>query len=262
LIVYCIEIGLVNLLVSQAKSSWQYIFHIFVLLTKDKRLRRLSRQALCLLIFALLWWMNWKLFLATTVGIGLMSLGYLLQNPHWQRYYQKWRNFLVGSNRQLVLAVVAGSSGAFCTYLAASVWADADNQWLATGSILQGAASLTTLLLLLWSLRGKKASSLEAKLDRLLADLTHSDRLKRLIAIRQLTRLLITNRLSAEHYHQSIEYFHLMLSEPQPQIIRNALLESLDILATEQATIKPTPIKIPLQLQRSRKSLLDKALID
>ena len=249
-------------LVSQAKSSWQYIFHIFVLLTKDKQLRRLSRYVLCLLVFAFLWWMNWKLFLATSVGIGLMSLCYLLQNSYWQRYYQKWCNFLVGSNRQLVLAVGAGSSGAFCTYLAASVWADADNQWLATGSILQGAVSLTTLALVVWSLRGKKTSSLEAKLDRLLADLTHGDRLKRLIAIRQLTRLLIGNRLSAGHYHQSIEYFHLMLSEPQPQVIRNALLESLDILDREQASRNPMPVKIPLQLQRSRKSILDKALID
>ena len=321
---------------SQAKSGWQYIFHISALLLKNKQLRRLSShpfpalkrrglrltafrghpytsvkavrprvavrrktkalaactrtktrrclltkfaqrreppqrnfalrvtvgQALCCLVVVLLWWINWKLFLATTVGIGLMSSCYLLQNSHWQRYWQKWRSFVVGSNRQLVLAVGAGSSGAFCTYLAASVWADAENQWLATGSILQGLVSLTTLGLLLWSLRGKKAGSLEAKLDLLLRDLSHSDSLKRLIAIRQLTRLLISNRLSAAHYSQTVEYFHLMLSEPQPQIIRNALLESLNLLDTEPATRKPAPVKIPLKLKSSRKTMLNKALID
>ena len=249
-------------LVSQVKSGWQYIFDISAQLIKNKQFRRLSSQALCCLIVALLWWMNWKLFLATTVGIGLMSSCYLLQNSHWQRYWQKWCSFIVGCNRQLVVAVGAGSAGAFCTYLAASVWADAENQWLATGSILQGLVSLTTLGLLLWSLRNKQASSLEAKLDLLVRDLSHSDRLKRLIAIRQLTRLLISNRLSATHYSQTVEYFHLMLSEPQPQIIRNALLESLSLLDTEPAIRKPAAVKIPLKLQHSRKSILDKALLD
>jgi hypothetical protein len=184
-----------------------------------------------------------------------MSLCYLLQNSHWQRYCQKWQNFLVGSNRQLILAVGTGATGAFCTYLAASVWADAENQWLATGAILQGFASLTTLGLLLWSLWGKNTSSTEAKLDCLLADLSHSDRLKRLVAIRQLTHLLVTNRLTSEHYYQSIEYFRLMLSESQPPIIKDALLDSLAVLGAE-TTLKTSAVKIPIQLKHSRKSVL------
>ena len=239
---------------SQA-SNWQQILKICTLSIKDKKLRRINGRAFGLLIFAFLWWMNWKLFLATGVGIGLMSLCYLLQNSHWQRYCQKWQNFLVGSNRQLTLAVGTGAAGTFCTYLAASVWADAENQWLATGAILQGVASLTTLGLLLWSLWGKKTSSTQAKLDCLLADLSHSDRLKRLIAIRQLTRLLVTNRLTSEHYYQSIEYFRLMLSEPQPAIIRDALLDSLSVLGAE-TTLKTSAVKIPIQLKHSRKSVL------
>ncbi len=232
--------------------NWQQIFKICTLSLKDKRFRQISGRAFCFLIFALLWWMNPKLFLATSVGIGLMSLCYLLQNSHWQRYCQKLQNFLVGSNRQLILAVGTGATGAFCTYLAASVWADAENQWLATGAILQGFASLTTLGLLLWSLWGRKNSSTEAKLDRLLVDLSNSDRLKRLVAIRQLTRLLVSNRVSADHYQQTIEYYRLMLSEPQPPVIKNALLESLTILGTDQTSNKPAAVKIPIKLQHRR----------
>jgi hypothetical protein len=242
--------------VSQA-TSWQQTLNICRLLIKDKRFRRLSGQALCLAVFALLWWMNWKLFLSTSMGIGAMSACYLAQNSHWQSYCRQWRNFLVGSNRQLTLAVGTGASAAFCTYLAASIWADADNQWLATGNILQGFVSLTTLICLLWSLRGKKASSLEAKLDQLLIDLSDRDRLKRLVAIRQLTRLLISNRLSAEYYEQSIEYYRLMLSEPQPAVIKDALLESLDILGAEQILEPRSAIKIPLQFKYSRKPVFD-----
>lgn len=242
---------------SQARSSWQQALNICRLLIKDKQFRRLSGQALCLAVFALLWWMNWKLFLATSVGIGAMSACYLAQNSHWQNYYRQWCKFFVGSNRQLTLAVGTGASGAFCTYLAASIWADTDNQWLATGSILQGFMSLTTLIVLLWSLRGKKANSLEVKLDQLLIDLSDRDRLKRLVAIRQLTRLLISNRLSAEHYQQSIEYYRLMLSEPQPAVIKDALLESLDILGAEKILEQRSLIKIPIQLKHSRKPVLD-----
>ena len=244
---------------SKARSSWQQIFYICTLLVKDKQLRQINGRAFCLVVFALLWWLNWKLFLATTVGIILMSGCYLLQNSHWQRYYQKWQNFFVGSNRQLVLAVTIGASGAFCTYLAASVWTDAENQWLATGSILQGVVSLTTLALLWWSLRGQQATTMEAKLDQLLADLSHSDRLKRLVAIRQLTRLLVSNRLSPEHYGQSIEYYRLMLSEPQPPAIRNALLESLDLLEAEKILKlkQSSAIKIPLKLEHSRQRIPD-----
>jgi hypothetical protein len=242
--------------VSQA-TSWQQTLNICRLLIKDKQFQRLSGQALCLMVFALLWWMNWKLFLSTSMGIGAMSACYLAQNSHWQSYCRQWRNFFVGSNRQLSLAVGTGASAAFCTYLAASIWADADNQWLATGNILQGFVSLTTLICLLWSLRGKKASSLEAKLDQLLIDLSDRDRLKRLVAIRQLTRLLINNRLSAEHYEQSIEYYRLMLSEPQPAVIKDALLESLDLLGAAKILEPRSVIKIPLQFKHSPKPVLD-----
>ena len=244
---------------SKARSSWQQIFSTLILLLKDKKLRKIRGWALCSLVFALMWWFNWKLFLATLVGMGLMSWSYLLKNSYWQRYCQQWQSWLTGSNSQLILAVVSGATGAFCTYLAASVWTDTENQWLATGAILQVMTSLLILALLLWSWWHPKNHAIEAKLDQLLADLSHSDSLKRLVAIRQLTRLLVSNRLSAEHYWQSIEYYRLMLSQPQVPVVKNALLDSLDILGEEQLlrAKKRPPVKIPIQLKNSRQPLLD-----
>ena len=209
----------------------------------------------CLAIVALLWCLNWKLFLATAVGIGLMSFCYLLQNPYWQGYCKKWQSFLVGSNRQLILAVGTGAAGSFCTYLAASVWADAENQWLATGAILQGLVSLSTLSILLWYGWQKKDSGMETKIDSLLTDLTHQEPLRRLVAIRQLTRLLITKSLSSDHYSQSIEYFHLMLSQPQLPTVKNALLESLELLDNKTPQLKRPKVRIPINLQYSRQSI-------
>lgn len=243
---------------SKARSSWQQIFSKLNLVIKDKRLRKYRRGAVYCFLFALMWWFNWKLLLATSVGIGLMSLNYLLQNSHWQRYYQQWQSFFTGPNSQFILAVGSGATGAFCTYLAASVWTDTDNQWLATGAILQVFISMTTLALLWWSLSQRNHNNLESKLDQLLADLSHTNVLKRLVAIRQLTRLLVTHRLSSEHYQQSIEYYHLMLSQPQAPVIKNALLESLDILGGEKSLRpKRPPVKIPIQLEHSQRPLLD-----
>ena len=238
---------------SKALSSSQKILNLVI---KDKQLRKISGWLWGFIIVVLLCWLNWKLFLATSVGIGLMSLCYLWQNPYWQRYCRKWQNFLVGSNRQLIIAVGSGAVGSFCTYLAASVWANAENQWLATGAILQGFASLSTLSILLWTLWQKKGKTAETKVDDLLVNLSHSEPLKRLVAIRQLTRLLIGKSLPADHYHQSIEYFHLMLLEPQLPIIKNALLESLELLDTKKTNrLKRQKVRIPISLQHSRESI-------
>lgn len=209
-----------------------------------------------LTIIACLWCFNWKLFLATAVGIGLMSFCYVLQNFHWQRYWEKWQTFLAGSNRQLILAVGSGAIGSFCTYTAASIWADTENQWLATGAIMQGFASLSTLGILLWSLRQNKGSAIENEVDHLLSELSHQEPLKRLVAIRKLTRLLINKSLASDYYSQSIEYFQLMLAQPQLPTIKNALLESLELLdGTETTKFKRQAVRIPINLQRSRKSI-------
>lgn len=235
---------------SKVKSSRQEILNILALLVKDKKTRKIVTWAVCLMIFAALWLLNWKLFLATSVGIMLMASIYVVQNSHWQRYCRQWQKFLAGTNRQLLLAVIGGATGAFCTYLAASVWTDAENQWLATGAIVQGFATLSTLGILGWSVWGQKAASLEAKMEDALVDLSHNNSLKRLIAIRQLTRILKSNRLHTEYYWQAIEYFRLMLAEPQGQMVRNALLESLNALGGEKVLKKRTPVKIPLQLNK------------
>lgn len=206
-----------------------------------------------------MWCWNWKLLLATVVGIGMMFFSYLAQNRHWQKYWQKWRRFVTGFNRQFTIAVGTGGLGAFSTYLAVSLWAEAENQWLATGLILHGFISLVSLALLSWSLLRDKKSSIEVRVEKLLLNLTHPQPLKRLVAIRQLTRLVKSGPLSSEYYWQAIECYRLMLAEPQLSFIRIALLDSLDSLGIEHPSRPPRPpIKIPIKLQQNPKPLLDR----
>ncbi len=245
---------------SKASSGYQQVLFLWRSLIGIPHRSRLSKQdwkrinrwVVLLSGIAVMWWWHWKLLLATVVGIGLMSLSYLLQSCSWQKYCAKWQRFLTGLNRRLTIAVASGGIGGFSTYLAAAIWADAENRWLATGLILQGFASVITLCLLIAYLWQRKQHSQEAKVDKLLGNLTHRDPLKRLIAIRQLTRLLKNSNLPEEYYWQAIEYFQLMLSTTQVPTVQKALLDSLDELGIKQhSQTQPKPIKIPIQFSKN-----------
>ncbi|MGV2830170.1 ATP synthase subunit I [Myxosarcina sp. GI1(2024)] len=202
-----------------------------------------------LLAIALMWWWNWKLLLATGVGIGMMLLAFLVQARSWQQHWARWQRVLSGLNRKLIVAVSSGSFAAFGIYLAACIWANSENRWLAVGCILEGFASLITLLLLVWSVAGNQERYREDKWEKLEADLTHSQPLKRLIAIRQLTRLLRTKGLPPECSRHCSEYYRLMLSQNQVPIVRQALIDSLEQLEINTTTWQEsTSLKLSLRL--------------
>jgi hypothetical protein len=214
--------------------------------------QKINRWVVISLIIALMWCWHWKLLLATVVGVGLMSLSYFWQSNSWQKYCGKWQRWLTGLNRRLLVAVASGGVGGFSTYLAVSIWADAENRWLTTGLILQGFATVITLGLLVSYLWQGKQNSFQV--DKLLDNLTHHDSVKRLISIRQLTRLLKNNYLSEEYYWQAIEYYQLMLATPQIPTVQQALLDSLAELNIGQHSQSTSqPIKIPLQLSKNYK---------
>ncbi len=249
---------------SKASSGYQQVLFLWrslIGISHDSPLskqdwKRINRWAVLLLGIAVMWWWHWKLLLATVVGIGLMSWSYLLQGRGWQKYCAKWKQFLTGFNRRLTIAVASGGIGGFSTYLATSIWESAENRWLAAGLILQGFASVITLGLLIGYLWQGKQHSQESKVDKLLGNLTHRDPLKRLIAIRQLTRLLKNSNLSKEYYWQAIESYQLMLSTPQVPTVQRALLDSLNELGIKQhSQAKPELIKIPIKLSMNNYQL-------
>ncbi|HHP7230779.1 MAG TPA: ATP synthase subunit I [Xenococcaceae cyanobacterium] len=198
------------------------------------------------------WYWNWKLLLATVVGIGLMWLVYTVQTHNWHKYRRIWQRLLTNYNRKLTLAISSGGMGAFTTYLVVSIWADAENQWLATGLILQGLATIVTLFLLGWYLWSNQTQKHETRFEQLSQDLTATEPLKRLIAIRQLNILVVTNTVPREYAIRLAEYYHLMLSQPQEPIVTEALLDGLEffgISVTKEA--RQNPIQLPLNLVRS-----------
>lgn len=206
---------------------------------------------LTVLMIMLLW--NWKLVLATAAGVLLMLLVYLMQGWDWQVHWLTWRRYFTGSNRKLTVAVGSGGIAALMTYMAASIWIDSENRWLAAGTIFQGFGTLMTLVLLLWHIMTHQGHQEETKFDRLLSDLTAVDPLKRIIAVRQLTKLVNHSRLNSGYRHQLIGYFRLMLSVEQEPMIREAVLESLQMWNVNQSKTQISqPLQIPVNLKRER----------
>jgi hypothetical protein len=184
-----------------------------------------------LVVYMLLW--NWKIVLATSIGIAIMIVIHTLQTSDLAAYWHLARGFLSGSNRKLAIAVLGGGLASLTTYLAACIWSDLENRWVATGSILQGLGTLVIMGLLSWHILLQNNRSDEIKVEKYLEDLAHPDPLKRLIALRFLAKCQNLN-------YPLIDYYRLMLTQETQPIVKEALL---DILAQSEQ-----PLKIPLKV--------------
>jgi hypothetical protein len=197
--------------------------------------------ALCTLGLTLMSASHGKLILATGMGVGTMWGVY-----HWPKWRKglNWpllQQSLQGNNRNLVLAVASGGIATLLTYIAALAWTETENRWLVMAILLQ---SLGTSALLGWLLLqgwNQKKNQLKTSFETLVRDLTASDPLKRLIAIRSLSHLQENAPLTEHQKEQLQEYFTLMVtSEPEIKV-RLALLEALQ--QTKQSQILLQPIK-------------------
>lgn len=187
----------------------------------------------------LLYW-NGRLFVATGAGIGVMALVYLLHDWHPRVNLTAFRNTLEGWNQPLLVATGAGAIATLTTYLAASVWVDAESHWIATGAILQGGGTLTVLLLLISQRLNRREQQTRLVYHKLVSDLVHEDALTRLIAVRQLTEIVSvladetrdrpTGGVKKPTRQEIADYFRLMLSREPDAIVRDAIYDGLQTL--------------------------------
>ncbi|MFB2833759.1 hypothetical protein [Floridanema evergladense] len=168
-----------------------------------------------------------KLLLASSIGVVTIWLVYRLQSGNWQPYLSNLRRLLTGANRQLVVAVISGGLATLCGYVAIA-GADTQSSWITLIVLLQSLGTLPILGLLVWQILTQQTKPDTTKLDQMLADLTHADPLKRLIAVRYLTSSV--KRFDFNHKIWISDYFRLMLNREQEAIVRDAILDGLRIL--------------------------------
>ncbi|WP_227788818.1 MULTISPECIES: armadillo-type fold-containing protein [unclassified Nodularia (in: cyanobacteria)] len=206
------------------------------------------------IIVAMLLW-NWKLLLALLVGVGVMLLVYSMQKWNWQlRLSQMWR-FLNSPNCRLALAVGSGGIATLSTYMAAAIWVDSKSSWIAAGTIVQGLGTLLTLILLMWQIVSFYGNQEQNKLDQLFVNLTQPDPLKRLIAIRQLTKIITSQGVDSQVQEEVVQCLRLLLSQEQETVIRDAALDSLQalerrrsLLSDKVTTLIPQSTKLPVRI--------------
>ncbi len=205
-------------------------------------LERLTRSPGPLAILTLLavwgWW-NSQLLASTGLGIGAMILVYRAESWDWPQLRSNLKQFWHSPSRRLVLAVGSGGIATLGTYMSFAIWAESDSHWIALSAILQNFGTIAIIALLVRQILSYSASKDEAVLDRILADLTDIDPVKRLIAVRQMTDLVknpgfrkqssLKSSIALSH---TTECFRLMLNQEPEALVRNALLEGLQTLDT------------------------------
>jgi hypothetical protein len=196
------------------------------------------------IVVAMLLW-NWKLLLALLVGVGVMLLVYSMQAWDWHGRWLEIRKFLNSPNRRLVLAVGSGGIATVSTYTGAAIWVDTSSHWMAVGAIAQGSVTLLTLILLVWQILHLHTSQQEGQLERLLLHLTETDPLKRLIAVQQLTKLIIRQRIDTSQQQEVSACLQILLSREEETVIRDAAFESLQAL--DRLHVLPSSTAVPLR---------------
>lgn len=237
-----------------SSSSWEVQGSKASPIARSQRVRTWLAVLIGLGVWA--WW-DGKLLLSTAVGLAVMIWVCRLPLSGFQRNNIFGLQHIKPMNRQLTVAVGSGVAVTTFLYAMLSVWTSLENPWLALSVIGQNAAILAILSLIVWERIQQNLNAGEAKLNQWLADLTHDNPLKRLIAVRQLTHLFQNSPhrskspqllLEAQRWEalpqlqplpplertEIVEYFQLMLYQEDETLVREALREGLDILEPNQ----------------------------
>ena len=206
------------------------------------------------IVVAMLLW-NWKLLLALLVGVGVMLLVYSMQKWDWRVRLSQLRKSLNSPNSRLALAVGSGGIATVSTYMAAAIWVDSQSSWIAAGAIVQGLGTLLTLILLIWQVVSFYGDQEQNKLDQVLVNLTAPDPLKRLIAIRQLNKIITRQRIESQVQQEVVQCLQLLLSQEQETVIRDAALETLagledwrSLPSQKMTTLVPLSTKLKVRI--------------
>ncbi|MBD2178259.1 hypothetical protein H6F42_15180 [Pseudanabaena sp. FACHB-1998] len=217
---------------SQSQQALRSLWHG---LTREQGLPVWALLAI-FLVMLLVW--NWQLIAATSAGIMAMTAIYVMQDWNWNAILWKIHKFFQSPYRYLPLSVASGTVTVFLTYTLLALWSSQDNHWLASASILQLGATLTVLVLLIRQSFSQWLQRQQNNFDQLITQLAVNDDLARLIAIKQITQYVQTNRLPAVQEKAIADYCNLLLNRETEITTREALFETLEAL--QPNVLKPS----------------------
>jgi hypothetical protein len=215
-------------------SPSQLMRSLWLGLTRE---RSLPVWALVIIFLILLTVWNWQLITATSIGILAMITTYAMQNWNWNVLLWRIQKFFQSPYRHLPLSVGSGVVTIFLTYTVFALWSSQENHWLASASILQMGAILTILVLLARQSFTQWLQRQQDRFDQLIAQLMVNDDLARLVAIKQITQYVHSNRIPAAQEKAIADYCQILLSRETETTMREAIFETLESL--QLANIQP-----------------------
>lgn len=246
------------------RPLWQLISKTIAPLIAHPRRHKLHLWLMALVGLGI--WSEWdsKLLLSTGMGILAMLAFGPIRKLDWQTNLLKFREFFTGfpASQQLSLAVGVGSMATLGTYCLISVWSETGNKWLASCLVFQTLLTIILLSIILWQLFQHKSLKVESQVNQTLDDLTDPTPLKRLIAVRKITKSITNSRpnkgvinspsSAGKNYllpsgslplsikakdpnlvqgkEEVSEYLTLMLSQESDPTVRQAIVDSLKVL--------------------------------
>jgi hypothetical protein len=208
-------------------TSQQFVRSAGRMLRRKQGLPVWAIVAVALLMLSL--W-NWQLVVATIAGVTVMGLVYVWQDWNWGRLILRSQKLLSHPNSKFTLAVGMGAGTVLLTYMVSAIWSNIENHWLASAGILQLAATLAVLGLLIKQAIDNWLTAQEANVEQLIAQFTANDDLERLIAVRQLAQRVQQKRLPLNQETAIAQYCQVLLGRETVPTIREAALETLEAL--------------------------------
>lgn len=228
-----------------------------------RRLRQEKRSVIGLALLIFLFW-NWQLVLAIAIGLGSAVTVFMVQQQRWRLTVPLWQRLWNPTNRGLTLAIATGGLSCLSLYMVLQVWAEADSFWLAISLTVAQFGLLGIAGALALHVANQTTEPAESRFDAMLTTLTQPDALKRLIAIRQATRWVLTSEVKAsaiqtgrsphliskrQMRNELVDCFRVMLSRETDPILCRALVDGLDTL---NATRRLAPGNAALALPKTQ----------
>ncbi len=193
----------------------------------DPDLSQVGLVGATLLILGILLLWQWRLGLAVLVGSATLFVSYSLTMPGGRQQWLRWRERVLGLNQPLALAAVGGSLATLGTYVAVSIWAEAEQRWLATGAIVQGILSLGILSLLGWEWIQRRHDQAQSLFERHLSEVASPDPFRRVLGIRRLQGILEHDQAAPDQIRLGLDFLRLALERERDPVVKEALLDAL-----------------------------------
>ncbi len=212
---------------------------------EDPELSQVGLVGVTLLILGILLLWQWRLGVAVLVGSAALFLIYSWALPGGGLRWQRWQEQTRTLNQPLVLAAVGGSVATLGTYVVVSIWAEAEQRWLATGAIVQGILSLGILSLLGWEWIQRRQERGQSLFERHLSEVASPDPFRRLIGIRHLQGMFEQDQASPNHLRLGLDFLRLALERERDPVVKEAILEALSVQGIPMVEPRQLAASIP-----------------